>query len=146
MTFKSCNHPIEIYISSFPLRLFCILIRLAKLLIVKKHHTHQNHAINDHAMHIMEINPNIMEINPSIMGVTSNIKEINPSIMGVCTFSVHMRMLHALKQYTFHFMNHVFNTCFLYKNINNSTCHFLNNLHNFNLSLYTHSKTILIFH
>jgi hypothetical protein len=31
MAFKSCNHPIKIYISSFPLRLLCILIRLAKL-------------------------------------------------------------------------------------------------------------------
>jgi hypothetical protein len=52
-----------------------------------------------------------------------------------------MHMHHALKQYTFHFMNHAFNTCFFYKNIINSTCHFLNNLHNL-----THSKIIFMFH
>jgi hypothetical protein len=31
MAIKSCNYPIEIYVSSFSLRLLCILIRPAKL-------------------------------------------------------------------------------------------------------------------
>jgi hypothetical protein len=71
MAFKSYNHLIEIYISSFPLRLLCILICLAKLLIVYKYHTHQNYAIHAHAMHMLIVVPhwnyakNIMGINPS---------------------------------------------------------------------------------
>jgi hypothetical protein len=50
MAFKSCNHPIEIYISTFPLRILCILTRLTKLqyiLIMKTSHN-LNHAMHAH--------------------------------------------------------------------------------------------------
>jgi hypothetical protein len=50
MAFKSCNHPIEIYISYFPLKLLCILIKtMLYMLIVFPH--------GNYPKNIMGINP-----------------------------------------------------------------------------------------
>jgi hypothetical protein len=106
----------------------------------------------------MKINPSIMEMNPSIMRITPSIMGVTPSIMGVtpsvvsrglwtslrCTFSIHMHMPHALKQYIL-FHESCFYTYFLYKNINNPTYHFLDNLHNLNLQLILTLKLRIIF-
>lgn len=133
MAFKSCNHPIEICLRSFPLRLLCILIRLAKLLIVQKHQIHKNNAIQAHAMHMHSglrylvfslrtgLRPPVLGLRPQcfvfVQGLGPRCFIFVPGLGPQFSYACCMSYTYAscLKQYTFHFINHAVNPCLLYK-------------------------------